>query len=131
VNRLLLDTTVLIDLERAGGQLDSILLDEDDAAISTITVAELEVGVHLASPENRDRRRASVDAVIDNVLVIPYDIEVARRHAMLIAHTRRTGRPRGQHDLIVAATAAASGRTLVSADESAFSDLPGVVLLEA
>ncbi|MBC8365742.1 MAG: PIN domain-containing protein [Actinobacteria bacterium] len=131
MNRLLLDTNVLIDFERADEELDSILLDEDDAAISTITVAELDVGVHSASPENRKRRRTSVDAIIDNVLVIPYDIEVARRHAMLIAHTRRIGRPRGPHDLIVAATAAASRRILVSDDRSAFTDLPGVVLLDA
>ena len=47
-------------------------------------------------------------------------------HAQLLAHVRRTGRPRGAHDLLIAATAAATGRTIVSDDTTAFEDLPGV-----
>jgi|TARA_Y100000310_G_C20605422_1_gene775239 tRNA(fMet)-specific endonuclease VapC len=131
VSRLLLDTTVLIDLERTGHDLDSILLDEDDAAVSVVTVAELEVGVDLASVEHREDRRRYVREVIDNVLVLPYDVETAHGHAVLLAHSRRTGRPRGRHDLIVAATALASGRTILSADTTAFSDLPGVLVYES
>ncbi|MAG03738.1 MAG: VapC toxin family PIN domain ribonuclease [Acidimicrobiaceae bacterium] len=131
MSRLLLDTTVLIDLERTGHDLDSILLDEDDAAVSVVTVAELEVGVDLASVEHREDRRRYVREVIDNVLVLPYDVETAHGHAVLLAHARRTGRPRGRHDLIVAATALASGRTILSADTTAFSDLPGVLVYES
>ncbi len=131
MSRLLLDTTVLIDLERTGHDLDSILLDEDDAAVSVVTVAELEVGVDLASVEHREDRRRYVREVIDNVLVLPYDVETAHGHAVLLAHSRRTGRPRGRHDLIVAATALASGRTILSADTTAFSDLPGVLVYES
>ena len=131
MSRLLLDTTVLIDLERTGHDLDSMLLDEDDAAVSVVTVAELEVGVDLASVEHREDRRRYVREVIDNVLVLPYDVETAHGHAVLLAHSRRTGRPRGRHDLIVAATALASGRTILSADTTAFSDLPGVLVYES
>ena len=131
MSRLLLDTTVLIDLERTGHDLDSILLDEDDAAVSVVTVAELEVGVDLASVEHREDRRRYVREVIDNVLVLPYDVETAHGHAVLLAHSRRTGRPRGRHDLIVAATALVSGRTILSADTTAFSDLPGVLVYES
>ena len=96
MSRLLLDTTVLIDLERAGHDLESILLDEDDVAVSAVTVAELEVGIHLASEEHVDDRRESVRAVVDSVVVLPYDIEVAHGHAVLLAHSRKTGRPRGR-----------------------------------
>jgi len=131
VSRLLLDTTVLIDLERAGHDLESILLDEDDVAVSAVTVAELEVGIHLASEEHVDDRRESVRAVVDSVVVLPYDIEVAHGHAVLLAHSRKTGRPRGRHDLIVAATALVSGRTIISADTTAFLDLPGVLVFDA
>jgi len=126
-----LDTTVLIDLERAGHDLESILLDEDDVAVSAVTVAELEVGIHLASEEHVDDRRESVRAVVDSVVVLPYDIEVAHGHAVLLAHSRKTGRPRGRHDLIVAATALVSGRTIISADTTAFLDLPGVLVFDA
>lgn len=48
-------------------------------------------------------------------------------HARLLAHVRRAGKPRGAHDLIIAATAAATARTLVTFDgKAAFDDLPGV-----
>jgi tRNA(fMet)-specific endonuclease VapC len=39
---------------------------------------------------------------------------------------RRAGRPRGAHDLIIAATAVATGRIVVTADGDGFADLPGV-----
>jgi tRNA(fMet)-specific endonuclease VapC len=43
---------------------------------------------------------------------------------------RRAGRPRGAHDLIIAATAAAAGRTVVTADRRAFDGLPGVAAID-
>jgi prevent-host-death family protein len=42
---------------------------------------------------------------------------------------RRSGRPRGAHDLVIAATARASKRTVVTSDLTAFTDLPGVTVL--
>ncbi|MDQ0789403.1 hypothetical protein [Streptomyces sp. B3I8] len=39
---------------------------------------------------------------------------------------RGEGSPRGAHDLIIAATAAATARTLLTTDTAAFDALPGV-----
>jgi len=50
----------------------------------------------------------------------------ARHHAELVAHARRSGHPRGAHNLQIAATARATSRVLVTADSRAFDDLPGV-----
>src|SRR5680860_1313735 len=50
----------------------------------------------------------------------------ARAHATLLAHTRRQGQQRGAHDLLIAATAHATDRTVVTADRGGFIDLPGV-----
>jgi tRNA(fMet)-specific endonuclease VapC len=124
---------VLVDAERQGGRaLEESISDSDDVAIAAITVAELEVGVELSDGARRRRaRRAFVSAVLEAVSVEGYDLEVARAHGALLAHARRTGRPRGAHDLIVAATARASSREVLSADETAFTDLPGVVLRKA
>ena len=36
------------------------------------------------------------------------------------------GRPRGAHDLIIAATARVTSRTVITADPSGFDGLPGV-----
>ncbi|MEU4999533.1 hypothetical protein [Streptomyces sp. NPDC021622] len=56
-----------------------------------------------------------------------YTADVARVHARLLAHVRREGKPRGAHDLIIAATAATTARELLTTDgKAAFDDLPGV-----
>jgi tRNA(fMet)-specific endonuclease VapC len=48
-------------------------------------------------------------------------------HASLSNHVQKIGRPRGTHDLIIAATAAVTGRTLLTTDKAAaFEELPGV-----
>ena len=123
---LLLDTTVLIDAERGGLELDRTIGDEDDVAIAAITVAELLVGVRLADSSRHSAREQYVAAVLDSLTTIPYDAHVAAHHAELLVAVRRQGRPRGAHDLVIAATARATGRTLLTGDRSAFADLPGV-----
>ena len=126
---LLLDTTFLIDIERDDHDLDAwIDDDDDDVAMAAVTVAELQVGVELASRQHRERRANFVQAIIEVVPVLPYGIDTALVHAELLADTRRTRRPRGAHDLIIAATAKSAGRAVVSADPSGFEDLPGVDL---
>ncbi len=124
--RLILDTTIFVDAERRGRQLNRLIADQDDVAIAAVTAAELLVGVELADDARRPTRAAFVRSVLDTVPIEDYDVQVARVHATLLAHVRRTGRPRGAHDLIIAATAVARDRLVVSADSAGFADLPGV-----
>jgi len=126
VTRLLLDTTFLIDTERGDAELDGLIADEDDVAVAAITIAELRVGVLLADQRRRADRAAFLEMVRGAMPVVDYDLEVAGVHADLLAHVRRSGRPRGAHDLIIAATARATGRHVVTADSEAFEELPGV-----
>jgi tRNA(fMet)-specific endonuclease VapC len=126
---LLLDTTFLIDAERGGGDLDDAIADDDDVAIAAVTLAELLVGVKLASAKRQKARQAYVDEIIEELPIIAYDRNVAVEHADLLAAVRGQGRPRGAHDLLIAATARASDRTVVTADENAFADLPGVTTI--
>ena len=133
MTRLLLDTSVLISVERGrrapGTSLATVIPDEADVAIAALTLAELTVGVELASARHRAERAAFVDDLRRTVPTIPYDERVADAHAVLLASVRRAGRPRGAHDLIIAATAAAWDRTVVTGDATAFDDLPGVRVL--
>jgi len=118
----------LVDAERGGDVLDKVIGDSDDVAVAAITVAELRVGVQLAEGRRRDRRERFVAAILDAVSIEPYDLAVAEAHAVLLAHVRRAGVPRGAHDLIIAATARAQERQVVSLDRSGFAELPGVEL---
>lgn len=105
-----------------------MIRDEDDVAIAAVTVAELLVGVMLADARHRTDRQALVDDLLSVLPVEPYDAEVARAHASLLVHARTTGRPRGAHDLIIAATAVARDREVMTLDTPGFVDLPGVRL---
>jgi tRNA(fMet)-specific endonuclease VapC len=126
VERLILDRGALIALERRGAEETDLLPDDADVAISAITTSELLVGVELADDEHRDGRSDLVEGVIDRVEIVSFDLQVARHHATLLAHARRQGRPRGAHDLQIAATARATDRTLITTDGRAFEGLPGV-----
>lgn len=108
--------------------LDELIDDLDEPAIASITVAELGVGVELATGRRRANRRAFVDELLNTVPVIDYDVNVAAAHAALLVAVRRAGQPRGAHDLIIAATARSTGRTVVTADRGGFHDLPGVLV---
>ena len=62
----------------------------------------------------------------DAVPVEDHDLEVARSHAQLLAHARRSGRRRARTTWFIAATALARNRIVVTADRGGFTDLPGV-----
>lgn len=125
--RLILDTGVLIAAERGRAPVDSVIEDADDVAIAAITVAELLVGVEMADAMRRLDRQAFVDEVLALIPVEEYTTDVARVHARLMAHVRREGKSRGVYGLLIAATAAATARTVITMDASAaFDDLPGV-----
>lgn len=130
MSRLLLDTTFLIHVDRGADRLDRLIGDDDDVAIAAVTVAELMVGVALAATRHRERRQAFVEDVTAALPVVAYDLSVAAAHAELLVAVRDAGRPRGAHDLLIAATAVATNRTVVSADRRAFDDLPGRVTLD-
>lgn len=116
----------MVDAERGGDSLEQVVADGDDVAVAAITVAELRVGVQLAKGRRREKRAHFVEAVLNAVSIEPYDLNVAEAHADLLAHVRRAGAPRGAHDLIIAATARAQERQVVSSDKGAFAELPGV-----
>ena len=125
--RLILDTGVLVRAERGRARLDRVLDDTDDVAVAAITVAELLVGVELADDLRRAPRAAFVEDVVATIAIEDYTLDVAVAHAKLLAHVRRAGRPRGAHDLVIAATGAATGRTVLTSDASAgLAELPGV-----
>lgn len=125
--RLILDTGVLIAAVR--GHIDlTALPDADDVALPAIAVAEYLAGTLLdADPDRAAAQRSFLDEILEVLPVHDYDRDIAEHHAILLAHVSRTGRRRGPHDLIIAATASATSRTLLTTDARAgFDELPGV-----
>ena len=123
MERLILDTGVLINAAR--GLLS--IPDTADVAIPAVVIAEYLAGVHRSAANRQAAQRAFLAEVLAVVPVVDYDRAVAVHHAELLAYTRAQGQRRGPHDLMIAAAARASERTILTTDARArFDDLPEV-----
>lgn len=125
--RLILDTGIIIAGVR--GHIDiAAIADADDVALPAVAVAEYLAGTVLDDePARAATQRAFLDEVLQVLPIHDYDRAVAEHHAALLAHVRRRGDRRGAHDLIIAATARATNRIVLTTDERArFGELPEV-----
>ena len=119
--RGLLDTSVFI-ADEDGRPLASDRLP-DEAAISVITLAELELGVHMAASEAvRGMRLRTLQATQSTYVALPVDAAVASAFAELVAIARRAGRRPKVQDAWIAATARAVGVPVYTQDRD-FDDL--------
>jgi len=122
----LLDTSVVI----AGFESLPIELPTT-MAISVITLGELRAGVRLADdPAVRAARQTRLNAVRDAFDPIPVGEAVAERYGDILAAARSAGRSSKATDLLIMATAAATGRTLHTLDkrQAALANVAGVPL---
>jgi hypothetical protein len=114
LTRLLLDTSVVI-----AGSPVLVVEPEDTAAISVITIGELRAGVRLAvDAEAQAVRQARLAAVRQMFEPIPVDESVAEQYGEILAAARAKRRTTKATDLLIIATAAATGRTLLTLDDT-------------
>lgn len=107
---LLIDTDLLVDLERGvGAPAVERLLGDEERAISVITVSELLHGALRASGARGVRRRAFVEHLLAGIQAIPITEPVARVHADVWVDVAQRGQVIGAYDLWIAATALAHG----------------------
>ncbi|HEY6567153.1 MAG TPA: PIN domain-containing protein [Actinomycetota bacterium] len=128
---MIVDTSILVAAERGRAKLDAMLSDDDDVSMAAVTAAELWVGVDLADAKHRAKRALFVEQVLATIPAEDYDLEVARVHADLLVQMRRQGRPRGSHELLIAATAIARDRAVVTLDRAGFEGIEGLDLRHA
>ncbi len=86
----------------------------DQLAISALTVAELRFGADRSSRPEANRER--LVSFFRELTILPFDRLCGERFGQSKAELFSRGRPIPDFDLGIAATAVASGRTLVSAD---------------
>lgn len=123
---LIIDSDVLMRLERRGQTIDDLILDET-AAIAAVVASELLVGVHRAdSPERRGRRETFVEHVLERLPALEFDLRGARIHAQLWVELASAGQLIGAHDLMIAATAVAHGYAVLTDNLRDFNRVPGL-----
>jgi tRNA(fMet)-specific endonuclease VapC len=130
-----LDTSFLIDLIRSGastrrrratGMLRTMLASGEHLTTARFNVAELLVGVYRSDDPERELR--SVDALLQNMTVLEFGPEAARLFGRITVLLQQQGKPAGDMDVLIAATALAAGEPLITANPTHFRNIPGLTV---
>ena len=125
MKRAIIDTNVIIDGVRIRPELDF------ETAVSSVTYAELHVGVLLARDDDSRAARLKVLSAARQAYGpgLPFDDAAAVNHAQVDAAVRAAGRSSNSRakDLMIAATARAQGAAVVTFNTADFVGLEGIV----
>lgn len=126
---VLIDTSWLIAVERELSRNPALLAQlPADPLVSSITIAELLVGLALADDEHRTPRSAFIALVQRESSILDFGIPEAQAYADIAAHLRATGQRIGERDLLIAATAVANGHSILTLNGGEFSRVPGLAI---
>jgi tRNA(fMet)-specific endonuclease VapC len=128
---IIYDTAVLIEVERNGAELNSLLRGEREGpfGISVVSVAELLHGAHRADTEERRvGRLAFVDRLCEMFPIFDYDLAAAKIFATIWSSAARKGISIGINDLIIAATAMSRGYSVLTINRKDFQNIEGLRL---
>lgn len=125
--KFMLDTNICIDLIRRRPARLLLRLQQcspGDVGMSSITLAELEFGVHMSrTPDQNKLALAEFAAALE---ILPFDDLAAASYGELRALLERQGQPIGSMDMLIAAHALSRGLTLVTNNEREFRRVPGL-----
>lgn len=124
---VLIDTSVLVAVERGRLRLEDLVQPGERYAISVVSAGELLHGVHRTTGRRAQTRSAFVEALLAKIGPMPIDLPVARAYAIASAGLARAGTPVDANDLWIGATAVAHGLDVLALD-GAFARIPGVGL---
>jgi len=125
----LLDTNILIDLLRrpkSPAFKHLVRLSPDEVAISAVTLAELEYGVHKSSNPSRNAQLL-VEACAP-LTIMPFDNSAASVYGWVRAELEAKGKPIGPLDTLIAAHALSLNATLVTNNMREFKRIKGLRL---
>ncbi len=133
---LVLDSSILIVAEREAQPVSSLLAalqqqhGENEIVLSSITVVELEHGLHRAqTSEQAQRRRNYLDEVFAVIPVESFSREMAQIAAKVDANARRVGKVIPFADLLIGATALHHGYSVGTRNTRHFQMIPGLMVL--
>jgi len=125
--KLMLDTNICVDLIHRRSTKVLLRLQKcspGDVCMSSITLAELEFGVHKSRMP--DRNKLALAEFAAPLEILPFDDLAAASYGELRARLERQGQPIGSMDMLIAAHALSRGLTLVTNNEREFRRVPGL-----
>lgn len=131
VDRLSVDTTFLIDLQReratGGGQQPALqylaALDDAELCLSVVALGEFSEGFE-------DQNHPIVGAVRKRHRILDTDEETARIYGRVARELRASGDQIGANDLWIGCSAVRHALPLLTADLNHFSRIPGLDLID-
>lgn len=134
---MVIDTNILVDLLRvrstpaqiaAVGFIQQLQSTEEALLTTRFNVAELYVGAALSRDSDDHLQR--IDALLAPFQILDFDDRAARAYAEIEAGLRRSGRPVGDFDALIAATTLSHGQSLATRNVRHFSTIPGLTLVK-
>jgi len=131
----LLDTSVLVDIDRGGVDRKVANLDDEGRhAISMVSVTELRLGVNLQYEMGTEDHRAALDG-LERLLarfdIVPVSRPVATAAADIIASLKREGEPLDDlHDVYIAATARVEQLPILTGNVGHFERIDDVQVID-
>ena len=122
---ILLDTNVVIAFFN-GNQpvLKMIQAKIEMIALSTLVVAELDYGAKASQKAKENIEK--LHRFVDIVRVAPFDLECAKIFGTIKSKLRKLGKPTGETDALIAATAMAYRALLVTGNRKHFENIEGL-----
>lgn len=124
--KLLVDTSVIIDLFAGEASAQRVLAAAQEVFVPSIALGELYFGAERSTQRTAEMRR--VDAFAAASSVLPVDSETARQYGALKQGLRRKGRPIPENDIWIGALGVQHGLTIATRDAH-FQELDGIALL--
>ena len=130
---VILDSSIPIRAERERTKVDQLLrrvrslTDAEDVGLTAIGVTELIHGIHRAdSPQRAMNRTLFLDALILDLPVFDYTLEVARLAGRIDGEETMKGNIIPYIDLLIGATALHHGYSLMTTNLRHFRKIPGL-----
>jgi tRNA(fMet)-specific endonuclease VapC len=129
-----LDTTILIDLvgrnaprkEQAVRKIEELAGKGQTLATTRFNVAELYVGAARSSRPQEDER--AIAALLSEFEVLEFNDAAARVFGSVTGFLQQIGRPAGDMDVLIAATAMAHGHSLITRNPKHFRHIPTLIV---
>ena len=131
-----LDTTILIDLagrisprkEQAVQKIEELTGKGQGLATTRFNVAELYVGVSQSRRPQEDEK--AIHTLLTEFEILEFNDAAARLFGFITGFLRQMGKPAGDMDVLIAATAMAYGHTLITRKSKHFRHIPRLIVEE-
>jgi tRNA(fMet)-specific endonuclease VapC len=119
---ILLDTNVVIAFFNGNQEvLKRIQAEIGRIALSTLVVAELDYGAKASQKAKENIEK--LHRFVDIVRVVPFDLECAKIFGTIKSKLRKLGKPTGEMDALIAATAMSHKALLVTGNRNHFENI--------